>query len=66
MQERTPQALAAAVQHLLANYPLQADTRRYAEGYNWDDTTRGQLMLFERILRGANSMRARGEERTQS
>jgi hypothetical protein len=27
--------------------------RRYAERFSWDDTTRGQLALFDRILRGA-------------
>ena len=53
MEERTPQALAASVTHLLANYPERAATRRYAEGFNWDDTTRGQLTLFGRILQDA-------------
>lgn len=50
MAERTPDALASAVQKLFANYPDHMATRRYAEQFSWDDTTRGQLTLFERIL----------------
>ena len=67
MEARTPEALAAAAQRLFSNYPSRAETRRYAEGYDWDDTTRGQLALFERIVRGARAMSGTGaEERTQS
>lgn len=50
MTERTPGALAQAVKDLLNHYPDREATRRYAEGFSWDDTTRGQLTLFERIL----------------
>jgi len=50
MDERTPQGVAAAVKRLRADYPDRAATRRYAEGFSWDDTTQGQLQLFERIL----------------
>jgi hypothetical protein len=53
MAERTPEALAQAVQRLFAHYPDHAATRRYAERFSWDDTTRGQLALFERILGSA-------------
>ncbi|MFL6709928.1 MAG: glycosyltransferase family 4 protein [Massilia sp.] len=52
MDERTPAGLADAVARLRANYPDHAATRRYAEGYSWDDTTNGQLALFEKILNG--------------
>lgn len=51
MAQRTPQALADAVQELRANYPAHHDTRLYAEKFSWDDTTRGQLQLFQNILR---------------
>ena len=51
MLERSPQALAAAAQQLFANYPEHAATRRYAEQFSWDDTTRGQVALFERVIR---------------
>ena len=53
MAERTPEALAAAVRQLFANYPEHTATRRYAERFSWDDTTRGQLELFRRILSAA-------------
>jgi glycosyltransferase involved in cell wall biosynthesis len=55
MAERTPAALARAAQALFANYPEAGATRRYAERFSWDDTTRAQLALFARILdeRGA-------------
>ncbi|MGX4641062.1 glycosyltransferase family 4 protein [Massilia sp. SYSU DXS3249] len=50
MAERTPQGVADAVNALRANYPDRGATRRYAEGFSWDDTTAGQLNLFEDIL----------------
>ena len=50
MAERTAGALAGAVQRLFARYPDRAATRRYAEGFSWDETTRGQLQLFERAI----------------
>jgi glycosyltransferase involved in cell wall biosynthesis len=55
MDERSPQGLADAVAQLFANYPEHAATRRYAEGYSWDDTTRGQLQLFEQVLNSRRS-----------
>jgi teichuronic acid biosynthesis glycosyltransferase TuaC len=50
MKERTSQGIADALQELRRNYPDQAATRRYAEGFSWDDTTNGQLALFSRII----------------
>jgi glycosyltransferase involved in cell wall biosynthesis len=50
MAERTPEAVAEAVQRLFARYPDRGATRRYAEKFSWDETTRGQLQLFERVL----------------
>jgi teichuronic acid biosynthesis glycosyltransferase TuaC len=52
MKERSPQGLADAVNQLRANYPDHAATRRYAEGYSWDDTTQGQLELFAKLVDG--------------
>lgn len=52
MEQRTPQGLADAVTRLRAHYPDHAATRRYAEGFSWDDTTQGQLDLFTRIIDG--------------
>ena len=50
MAERSPEALADAVQSLFARYPDRGATRRYAEGFSWAATTEGQLELFARIL----------------
>ncbi len=50
MRKRTAEAVATAVKHLFAHYPRREDTRRFAETLGWDETTRGQTTLFERIL----------------
>ncbi len=50
MQERSPQALVAAVCTLFANAPERAATRQYAERFAWEDTTRGQLDLFSNVI----------------
>lgn len=50
MRERSPQGVADAVNALRANYPDRAATRRYAEGFSWDDTSAGQLRLFGEVL----------------
>ncbi|MBD8531330.1 MULTISPECIES: glycosyltransferase family 4 protein [unclassified Massilia] len=50
MAERTPQGVADAVNALRARYPDRLATRRYAERFSWDDTTAGQLRLFDDIL----------------
>jgi glycosyltransferase involved in cell wall biosynthesis len=50
MQERTPEGVAEAVQRLFAKYPSREATRVYAERFDWQETTQGQLALFERIL----------------
>jgi teichuronic acid biosynthesis glycosyltransferase TuaC len=52
MAERTPAALASAVRSLFASLPDRAATRRYAEAFSWDDTSAGQVALFQRILGG--------------
>ncbi|MGI4850306.1 MAG: glycosyltransferase family 4 protein [Janthinobacterium lividum] len=51
MAERTAKALAEAVQTLRANYPSHEATRAYAENFSWDDTTQGQIRLFEKVIR---------------
>lgn len=50
MKERTPQALAAAVEQLFSHLPERSSTRRYAEQFSWDATTAGQIELFNKIL----------------
>jgi len=50
MTERTPTGIAEAVQRLFSNPPDRAATRRYAEGFSWDATSRGQIEIFRRVL----------------
>lgn len=47
---RTAADIAAGCAALLADPPDRAATRRYAEGFSWDDTTQGQLALFRRLV----------------
>ncbi|MDX6749970.1 glycosyltransferase [Geminicoccaceae bacterium 1502E] len=49
LQRCDPPAIAAAVRALLAAAPARAATRRYAEGFGWEATTRGQLELFRSL-----------------
>ena len=50
MPERTPAGLASAYRRLFAALPERSATRAYAEGFSWDDTTRGQRALFGAIV----------------
>jgi glycosyltransferase involved in cell wall biosynthesis len=50
MRERSHQGVADAVNALRANYPDRGATRRYAERFSWDDTTDGQIRLFDDVL----------------
>ena len=49
VEDATSQHLAAAIRALLAAPPLRAATRAYAEGFDWQSTTDGQLSLFRDI-----------------
>jgi teichuronic acid biosynthesis glycosyltransferase TuaC len=49
-EPHTAEALAWAVRRLLEFPPDRDDTRRHAESFSWDQTTRGQLALFQRIV----------------
>lgn len=46
---RDAPALADGVLRLLAVAPDRAAVRRYAEGFGWDETSRGQVELFRRL-----------------
>jgi teichuronic acid biosynthesis glycosyltransferase TuaC len=47
--ENTAEGIAGAVRALSDPPPDRAATRRYAEGFGWQDTSAGQLALFRRI-----------------
>ena len=54
VRENTAEGIAEAARALFENPPDRAATRRYAEGFGWEDTSRGQLALFRRVIgRGA-------------
>jgi glycosyltransferase involved in cell wall biosynthesis len=42
--------VAAGVKRLFASLPERMATRRYAEGFDWDSTSQGQIALFRRIV----------------
>ena len=47
---RSASGVGEAIRALRASYPSRAATRRFAEGFSWDDTTAGQLALFRAVL----------------
>ena len=52
VEERSAEALSAALRDLLADPPSRAAVRAYAERFGWGPTTAGQLGLFESVLDG--------------
>ena len=50
LEDTSPEAIASGVKRLFAALPARADTRAYAEGFGWEETTAGQLALFHRVL----------------
>jgi teichuronic acid biosynthesis glycosyltransferase TuaC len=50
MTERSAAGVAGAVRALFAAPPDRAATRRYAEKFSWDETSNGQIALFNRVL----------------
>ena len=45
----TPERLAATAREFLGALPARAATRAYAEGFDWQSTTEGQITLFHEI-----------------
>ena len=50
VDERSAEGLAKGLSRLFEAYPSAQATRQYAEGFSWDDTTQGQLRVFESVL----------------
>jgi glycosyltransferase involved in cell wall biosynthesis len=50
VRERTPSAIVESVLSLAQSGIDRVATRRYAEGFGWDATSKGQLDLFQGIL----------------
>jgi teichuronic acid biosynthesis glycosyltransferase TuaC len=53
----TPNGLALAIRELLAAPPSRAATRLYAEQFDWQSTTDGQIELFHEILERRSKVR---------
>ncbi|MDH3768776.1 MAG: glycosyltransferase family 4 protein, partial [Gammaproteobacteria bacterium] len=49
MQDRSAASIVSGVRQLFDNYPLPADTLSYSKRFSWDDTSRGQIKLFDRV-----------------
>lgn len=50
VKPRTAEALAKALESLLANLPPRTATRNWAENFSWDDTAKGVVKLWQNIL----------------
>lgn len=50
MRERSSEALIEALRQLFANYPDRAATRRYAETFTWERTSRQHLEVLHAAL----------------
>jgi glycosyltransferase involved in cell wall biosynthesis len=53
----TPSGLAVAIRELLSAPPSRAATRLYAEQFDWQSTTDGQIALFHEILQRRSKVR---------
>ncbi len=49
VDQRTPEAIAEAINALFADPPGRAETRRYAEQFSWDDTVHGMAEIFSTL-----------------
>ena len=56
VDRRDAASIASAIARLLDHRPDRAATRRYAERFSWDDTTRGQERIFASLQRPAEGM----------
>ncbi|MDT8383052.1 MAG: glycosyltransferase family 4 protein [Gammaproteobacteria bacterium] len=53
VEERTPDSLACSIKSLFSRHVNRDETRGYAEQFGWEDTTQGQLKLFEQVVGNA-------------
>ena len=50
LHERSAAAVARAARSLFTDTATREQTRRYAEGFSWQETTEGQFALYRDIL----------------
>ncbi|MFZ1989567.1 MAG: glycosyltransferase family 4 protein [Alphaproteobacteria bacterium] len=61
--DRSPEALASAVQDLLVNRPSREAVRAHAQQFGWNDTVARQIAFYETVIeraRGPQRLRASG------
>jgi glycosyltransferase involved in cell wall biosynthesis len=58
LDESTPSRLAETVRELLAAPPARTATRGYAEQFDWQSTTEGQITLFHEIVKRPSRAKA--------
>lgn len=51
LRSNTPEGIAAAVTDLHAAPPSREATRAYAERFGWEETSTGQMRIFEAVLK---------------
>jgi teichuronic acid biosynthesis glycosyltransferase TuaC len=56
LTEATPRSLADAIRDHLAAPSQRGATRRYAEGFDWQSTTEGQIQLFRQICTNGSAL----------
>ena len=49
VEQRSAEAIRDGLRSLFANPPDRGATRRYAERFSWDETSRGQERVFESL-----------------
>ena len=49
-ESNTAEGIVMATRRLFADPPDRAATRAYAEQFSWDETTSGQLRLFDGLI----------------
>jgi len=58
VDQRSGEAIAAALARLLASQPRRQGVRQYAEGFAWEHTSQAQLALFKRLAYASGARHA--------
>ncbi|VAX05407.1 group 1 glycosyl transferase [hydrothermal vent metagenome] len=53
VQSRSVEGIVQGLKKLFTKLPERQSTRKYAEKFGWQETTKGQVKLFERVLSNA-------------
>lgn len=58
IDERSATALSAALTRLWESYPDRSEVRKFAEQFDWHNTTQGQLRLFQESLESSVALKS--------